>query len=49
MTFADLMALGGLLSVPTGALVALLFRTEARITRLETIVLEVLNGTKKDA
>lgn len=34
----DVWQVAGMLSVPTGALLALLFRTESRITRLETLI-----------
>lgn len=34
----DLWQIVGLAAPPTGALLALLFRTESRITRLETLI-----------
>jgi hypothetical protein len=39
----DLMTIGGFLALNAGPLLALLFRTEARITRLETIIERALN------
>jgi hypothetical protein len=40
----DLWQLVGLMAPPTGALLALLFRTESRITRLETLIEGVRNA-----
>lgn len=35
---ADLWQIAGVVAIPTGALLALLFRTESRITRIETLI-----------
>ncbi len=44
MTITTLCALAGVLAVPTSALLALLFRTEQRITRLEAIIERMPHG-----